>query len=80
MTMENQKTEDAAAVARVPPPAIGSVPKTLVSEETFRSPGSGVDKADDMVRVTIDMPRTVWWAWKRVMFPPNDKVRDESHE
>lgn len=51
-------------------PLTGSAPKTLVSEETFRSPG-GVNKTDNMVRVTIDMPRTVWREWRRVMFPPN---------
>lgn len=54
-------------------PLTGSAPKTLVSEETFRSSGRGVDKTNDMVRVTIDMSRTAWWAWKRVMFPPNTK-------
>lgn len=42
----------------------GSVSKTLISEQTFRSTPL-VNQDDDMVRVTIDMKRTVWWGWKK---------------
>jgi hypothetical protein len=48
--------------------------KTLVSESTFRSQGKGVNEDDDMVRITIDMKRTAWWAWKRKMFPSNAEI------
>lgn len=41
--------------------------KKLISETTYRSK-SMVNMSDDMVRVEIDMPLTVWWGWKRKMF------------
>ncbi len=58
---ENQKAERVSDSS----PVAGSA-KVLVSEQTFRSTPM-VNKTDDMVRVTIDMKRTVWFGWKKVL-------------
>lgn len=58
------------ATSQIPPkprPSHVDNGPVVVSEKFFRSSGTGVDKTDNMVRVTIDMTRNKWYELKKIL-------------
>ena len=76
-TMNKPTTQENTSGGSPLTATLGSAGKAIISEETFRSPGRGVNETDDMVRVTIDMPVPIWRAMKKQMFTQNTEHRNE---